>query len=166
MDRCPELSQVIRVRFVGTVVDVPLKRLIKRYNLGNVVQLVGYVSHRESIRFLMEAHILLLLLDEKLSPGMVTGKVFEYLAAGKPIMAAVPKGEAERLILRFARGVVVPPTDSEKMTQQILRSFTLWKRGDLKVSVPRWKNLDSYDRKNQTGELAEIMNRLVSQNTI
>jgi glycosyltransferase involved in cell wall biosynthesis len=163
---CPELRKVLHVRFVGAVIGVPLKQFISRLKLQDIVESIGYVSHRESIRFLMESDMLLLLLDEKLSPGMVTGKVFEYLASGKPILAAVPKGEAERLIIRFARGVVVPPANVDTMTRQILRCYTLWKRGDLKVSVERWKGLEVFDRRNQAGELARIFNGVMGEKCV
>jgi glycosyltransferase involved in cell wall biosynthesis len=163
---CPDLRKVLHVRFVGAVIGVPLRQLISRFKLQDIVEGIGYVSHRESVRFLMESDMLLLLLDENMSPGMVTGKVFEYLASGKPILAAVPKGEAERLVVRFARGVVVPPADIDTMTCQILRCYTLWKRGDLKVSVERWKGLDIFDRRNQAGELARIFNDVVVEKSV
>ena len=86
----------------------------------------------------------------------MTGKLFEYLASGMPIMAIAPSGEAGKLILKHARGVVVPPGAVQTVADQILRSFSLWERGDLKISVKRWEGLENYERQSQTERLAAI----------
>jgi len=141
---------------------IRLEERVRCCGLKDVVEVVGYVSHTESIRYLMSSDMLLLLLSEGMGEGMVTGKIFEYLASGKPILALVPRGEAERLVIRYARGVVVPPDDREGIAVQILRSFVLWKRGDLKITVPRWKGIECFERRVQTGELAALFDSAVS----
>jgi glycosyltransferase involved in cell wall biosynthesis len=160
MAECPEIRDRFCIQFVGSVVGLPLHRMVQQYGLQGHVRITGYVSHRKSVRYLMQSHMLLLILNDNLSEGMVTGKLLEYLASGKPILAAVPRGEAERLVLRYARGVVVSPSDEDGLVRQILRSYALWKRGDLKVSVPRWKGLDGFDRKKQAADLAELFNNI------
>jgi glycosyltransferase involved in cell wall biosynthesis len=163
LNQRPDLRENICVRFIGSILDVDLESLIHHYRLDNIIEREDYVSHHESVRYLIESDMLLFLLSENLSEGMVTGKIFEYIAAGKPIMALAPHGEAERLILNHARGIVIPPTDTENIAAEFIRCYELWKRGDLKITVPRWKGLEQFERKNQTEKLAMIFEDTLQQ---
>ena len=96
----------------------------------------------------------------------MTSKIYEYLASGKTIIAVTPKGEAANLIIKHARGIVVPPDDDEAIAHHIKRSFVLWERGDLKVSVPRWEGLETYERRSQTGVLADIFDQVIADKKI
>jgi len=158
-----EIRGKIRIRFVGSVYGIDLERMIHRNRLGDIVEVAGYVSHRKSIETLMSSDLLVLLVSEASGSDLIPGKIFEYLASGKPILAIVPRGEAATLILKHARGVVVPPEDEETIARHILRSFALWERGDLKVTVPRWDGMNEYERRFQTGVLAKIFDRVVCE---
>ena len=158
----PELRHKLRIQLVGSVYGIDLDGMIRRYNLNDIVQVVGYVSHRRCIEMMMDSDLLLLMVSEKTGSDLVTGKIFEYLAAGKPILALVPGGEAEKLILKYARGSVVPPDDAAGVAAQVLRAFALWERGDLKLSIPRWKGIEQYERRVQTEALAGIFDAVVS----
>ena len=71
-------------------------------------------------------------------------------------MAIVPPGEAQRIVIRHARGAVIDPEDIPGLTCHIRRSYELWKRGDLELSVPPWEGIEKYDRKIQTERVAQI----------
>lgn len=158
-----DLEKKLRIRFVGAVYGIELDEMLRLYGLEEVVETIGYVPHRRSVRYMMASDMLFLMIRGDSSEGIITGKIFEYLASGKPILAAIPKGEAEKLILNYARGVVVPPDDEMGMTAQVLRAFALWERGDLKLTVPRWKGIERFDRRNQTKKLAEIFDAVVCE---
>src|SRR4029077_19737274 len=82
--------------------------------LGDRIELVPYVPRRESLRLQRDSDALLLLIPEAggRGKGVLSGKVFEYLAAERPILAAVPPdGEAARLVFATGAGVVAPPDD-------------------------------------------------------
>ncbi len=157
----PAIKEKIDIRFVGNVYEIDLTRMIEKYGLKDVVHVAGYISHQENIRYLMSSNCLLLLIAKDESKGIATGKIYEYLASGKPIFAIVPEGEAEKMIIKHARGVVIPPDDGEGMKAQLIRAFDLWKRKDLKITVPRWEGIEQYERRNQTKVLADIFDRCV-----
>ena len=158
----PNVKVSLHVRFVGSVYGMDLNAMVTHYGLNAMVEQVGYVSHRESIAYLLGADLLLLLIPEDAGEGMVTGKLFEYLASGKPILAVAPKGEAERFVIKYGRGIVVPH-DANRIAAQLLRSFELWKRGDLKVTVPRWKGLEPLERRSQTKNLASLFDEAIQK---
>jgi glycosyltransferase involved in cell wall biosynthesis len=163
LENRPELRENLLVRFVGSVHGIDLKRMIQKHRLEAIAEHVKYVPHSTSIEHMMSSDMLLLLISEDTGAELVTGKIFEYLASGKPILAVVPGGEAEKFVLRHARGVVVPPDDAESIAAKLIRSFTLWKRGDLKVTVPRWKDIEKYERKGLTKALADIFNEVIAK---
>ena len=84
--------------------------------LGDRLELVDYAPRTESLRLQRDSEALLLLVPDAggRGRGVLSGKVFEYLAAGRPILAVVPPdGAAADLIRETGAGVVVAPHDVE-----------------------------------------------------
>jgi glycosyltransferase involved in cell wall biosynthesis len=82
--------------------------------LGDRLELIGYSPHAESLRLQRDSEVLLLLVPDAggRGKGVLSGKVFEYLAAGRPILAVVPPdGAAAELIRETGAGVVVASDD-------------------------------------------------------
>jgi glycosyltransferase involved in cell wall biosynthesis len=92
------------------------KRLAGSLGLGDVVRFSGQVGYEESRRRQADADVLLLL--QVHGPGYdaaIPGKLYEYLASSRPILALLPHGEAADLVAR-AGGWVVDPGD-ERATE-------------------------------------------------
>jgi glycosyltransferase involved in cell wall biosynthesis len=84
--------------------------------LGDRLELVPYAPRAESLRLQRDSEALLLLVPDAggRGKGVLSGKVFEYLAAGRPILAVVPPdGAAADLVRETGAGVVVAPDDVE-----------------------------------------------------
>jgi glycosyltransferase involved in cell wall biosynthesis len=82
--------------------------------LGDRLQLIPYSPRATSLALQRDSEALLLLIPEAggRGKGVLSGKVFEYLAVGRPILAAVPPdGEAAALIRGTGAGVVAAPDD-------------------------------------------------------
>jgi glycosyltransferase involved in cell wall biosynthesis len=82
--------------------------------LGDRLQLVEYAPRAESLRLQRDSEALLLLVPDAdgRGKGVLSGKVFEYLAAGRPILAVVPPdGAAADLVRETRAGMVVAPDD-------------------------------------------------------
>jgi glycosyltransferase involved in cell wall biosynthesis len=87
--------------------------------LDNVV-FVDPVPKREVPRWLARADIALLpYQDNPLFAGALPNKVFDYLAAARPILAAAPEGELTRLVRAAGCGSCVPPEDPAAMAAAI-----------------------------------------------
>jgi glycosyltransferase involved in cell wall biosynthesis len=112
LEREPARIDQFRLRLVGRVCPEMLDR-VSQEPLSRVVVHDGYLSHRESVQAMIDADLLLLLTNEEThDPGMITGKLFEYLGADRPILALTLPGEASRILEETNAGYAVPPKDA------------------------------------------------------
>jgi len=154
----PSIRKRFTVRFVGRVDQAFLKDF-KQFS--DVVEYIPYVPHKESIRYMLNSSVLLLIIDAApVNHGILTGKLFEYIGAKKPILALAPEGEAADLIEDIGLGKVVPPNDPETIKKALFDYFTQWENGrlSLKTSGNRVKHLE---RKSLTKELAKVFDDII-----
>lgn len=165
MEEKPELREDIIVRFVGQF-DKPGENYnfsyLKSLPLEKQVELVSYVSHEESLRYAISSDVLLLFINDV--PGaevIMTGKIFEYLACKKPVMAMVPfNGVAAELIRDTSAGVVVPPQSVDEIKKTILSLYSKYIDGTLHKSYQS-RNISGYSRYNLTRKLVNICDQLI-----
>lgn len=102
----------VRARFVGRV-DARFESLLRPHVASGRAETVGMVPYAASVEEMRRADFLLLLVEKGPgADGVMTGKIFPYLAAGRPILALVPEdGVAARLVREARAGVVVDPGD-------------------------------------------------------
>jgi glycosyltransferase involved in cell wall biosynthesis len=118
-EREPELAGRIELVLAGRL-DREEQQLIEGLELGDMVRHVGQLSRAQSIALQRGADALLLLT----SPSLVwelPGKFFEYLGAGRPILALAHGNEAARMVQETGTGVTVPPLDVEAVTEALAR---------------------------------------------
>jgi glycosyltransferase involved in cell wall biosynthesis len=131
--------------------------------LGDRLQLLPYVSRPEALALQRDSDALLLLIPEAdgRGRGVLSGKVFEYLAAERPILAAVPPdGEAAGLIRDVGAGVVVAPDDIEGTTAALAELHTRWRAGELARSPLGPAQRARLSRRARAEELATLLERL------
>lgn len=94
----------LKLRFAGVLAE-GIRHSIIEAGLENILEDVGYVSHKESIRYLLQSTALLLVnpvtKDEEM---VIPGKVYEYLAARKPIINITKATAETALLLRQCKG--------------------------------------------------------------
>ena len=137
---------------------------IQLNGLENYVTYTSYMPHVEVLQHQSTSQLLLLAVNDVPSAkGIITGKIFEYLATGKPILALVPPdGVAAELINRSGTGFVVPIENIDTIKNKILQLYNEWERGTLNIQ-PDQKIIDTYSRKSLTGELSKIFNNLTGE---
>ncbi len=102
--------------------------------LGDRLELHPFLPHRRTLQLQRDSDALLLLLPDVGERGrdVPSGKLFEYLAARRPILAAVPPdGAAADLIRRARAGIVTAPDDVDAMREAIGELVDRWRRGVL-----------------------------------
>ena len=110
-----------------------------------------------------DSEALLLLIPESggRGRGVLTGKIFEYLAAERPILAAVPPdGAAAQLVRDTGAGVVVPSDDVDALREALLDLHRRWQAGSL-AGTPlsdEWRK--RLARGGRVEELADLLRSL------
>ena len=80
----------IQVVLVGNLAS-KINHEIHQLNLSDVIQITGYLPHQASISYLLQSDLQLLMIGSLPgSQAIFTGKIFEYLASNKPILALAP----------------------------------------------------------------------------
>ncbi len=150
-----KVKERIRIRFVGNVPD-EIINLFSLKELGSMVEVMGYLPHEQAVRQMKGASILLLAIpDTPDNKGIVTGKLFEYLAARKPILAIGPKGgDVEILIDKCKAGKLFTYQDAEGMKEYILEIYQhyLDTTSDFNST-----GIEGYTRKNLAEELSRYL---------
>ncbi len=124
------------------------------------IELISYAPHRRSLELQRDSEALLLLIPEAdgRGRGVLSGKVFEYLAAERPILAVVPSdGAAADLIRATGAGVVVDPMDIDGMERELTALRDRWRSGQLDGSPlsDEWRTQLSRRTRNQ--EYADLL---------
>ena len=122
--------------------------------LKDKVMQLGYLSHAEVLSEYNEASVLLLLLFNSISGiGNYPGKIFEYFAAKRSILAFGPKdSDAEKLIEKTKAGMYFS-YDETKLKDNILDLFK-------NESQFNFKNTESFSREKLTQDLSELLNNI------
>ena len=154
-----EIRQQIFVRFVGNISPV-VNDLFTKAGLKSQLELTGYVSHEMSINYLFQAEILLLLIpDVSENKGILTGKFFEYLATGKPILAIGPTdGDVARILKESGAGSIYSYDDASAIKECILAMFK-----EKRAAYGSPQAIEKYSRRSLTGVLAGIIDELKNE---
>lgn len=150
----PELRHRVQVLFVGVASPADLA-LLGDPLLDGVVQHAGVVARAEVLALQRAADALLLLTST--NTGEATGKLFEYLGAGRPILALAHGNEAARIVGETGTGVCVSPRDVDAIEGQLRRAID----GELgREYAPR--DLDRYSYPGPAVAMAEVAQRAVA----
>jgi glycosyltransferase involved in cell wall biosynthesis len=152
----------VTVRFLGDFRPAD-REFMESLGLANRVELIDHVPRRESLRLQRDSDALLLLIPDAggRGRGVLSGKVFEYLAAERPVLASVPEdGAAAELIRDTGAGVVAGPEDVPAIRDALVSLHARWRDGTLDGTPlsPEWR--DKLSRASRVEELAELVESL------
>ena len=114
----PETAGRLRLAIAGRLVGEEAK-ILAAPDLRPIVQLAGALPRTAAIAFQRQADALLLVTSNHKS--IVTGKLFEYLTANRPILALAGDNEAARIVRETRTGEVVAPDDVDAIMGALRR---------------------------------------------
>jgi len=125
-----------------------------------MISRIGQIPHEKVFDYISNTSVLLFCINNEIKYAM-SGKIFEYIRANKPILALVlANSPPANLIKETNTGIVIEPDDIEGIKRAILYFYDQWKNKNLKIN-PNWKTISMYDRKNLTKKLAQIFDELI-----
>jgi len=141
------------------------RAVVEGSDVADLVRLPGYLSHSDSVALLRSADLLFLPMHA-LPPGerarIVPGKTYEYLAAKRPILAAVPDGDARDLVVASGLGEVCAPDDVETMAEILKRCFEAKQAGREVVPAPE-SFYQQFERRALTAKLARALASVIER---
>jgi glycosyltransferase involved in cell wall biosynthesis len=127
------------------------------------VRVHGYLDHAHSVALVRSADLLFLPMHD-LPAGtratVVPGKTYEYLGAQRPILGAVPAGDAYDLLAASGTARLCAPADIAGMAEAIEAEHARWRRGEPDPR-PNPDVLARFERKKLTGDLADVFRSVV-----
>lgn len=150
----------LRVRLVGSVDPVALEAAA-RWGVEGLVEAEAYVPHGEAVRLMQEAALLLLVINRSGNrQGVVPGKVYEYVASGRPVLALGPHGGDAEAVLHEARaGRLFDYDDAAGVADFVAAHYAAWAAGAPATGAPAAR-AERFSRRGQTQALAALLDEL------
>ncbi len=147
----------IRITFIGDVIPM-WRRILAKPPFKDHVDIVGLKPHRETVRLVMAADVLLLISlegNDRTKDKIIAGKVFELMRTGRPIFMIGWKGECSEIVEKSGLGKFVPCDNVDLISKTIIEYYEKKVDGELETT-PNWDYINRFERKDLTGALAEV----------
>lgn len=150
------------IRLVGSV-DPNVRAALRDLGLGDCTEFVSYVPHHEAVAYMQRAGLLLLSIEDfPASRGMLTGKIYEYLAAGRPILGVGDAdGDAAALLQKTDGGQLFDRADVDGLASFVRRHYEAWAAGD-RLPGAAAEQVRPYRRRAQTDRLAALLGEVAT----
>ncbi len=150
-----------KIRLIGQT-DNSVIESIKKNNIEKFVEIIPYIPHNQVVEEQRKSHVLLLFVNNTPNAkGVLTGKLFEYLASGRPVLAVGPEdGDSAKIISETDSGIVVDFDDKEKMKSVIMDFYQKYK--DNQLVTKRSESVERFSRRNLAKEYVQLLNQTIA----
>lgn len=158
LDEVPGLREDLRLVLIGQV-DVEVNQSIRNHGLEAFTEKTGYLPHSRAVSYQQKSQVLLLPINRTPNAkGILTGKFFEYMASGRPILVVGPTdGEVARVLRDTGSGLVAGFDDLETLKKHVLSYYRAFKDGKLESATG---NIERYSRRELTRKLGRALDQL------
>lgn len=152
----------ISLRLIGNYKVEQLRQKIDGCGISGQIEIVGYLPHKECIEEQLASDALVLIEGSgRGSDAFYTGKIFEYMNTGRPVLAFLPKnGAAWELVLKTKLGLTADVDDVPGIKENLLLYYRKWIDNDLDFA-PDTEEIKKFERKQITKQLAELFDSLL-----
>ena len=159
-----EFSKKLKIKLIGQI-DNSVIRSIEEQGLSGYVALSPYVPHDQASEVHRSSTLLLLFLmpdSEPRAKGLLTGKLFEYMASGRPILCIGPEdGDAAHILKETHAGQTVSFEDKEKMKGVIKDLYQKYLENGLPSNES--KEVEKYSRRSLAGEYGKLLDKTIME---
>jgi hypothetical protein len=153
----------LELRLYGNIDHTAMKEIESR-QLTPFLTGSGFVPHKEAMKILAGSQVLLLLINKSVNArGVITGKFFEYLATGRPILLIGPlDGDAAKILMDCEGGLAADFDNAATIRKQIDHLYDIYLKGEPFKQNPQ---VMRYSRKELTKELAKVLDYVLVQSS-
>lgn len=150
----PDFKNNLLIRLIGQT-DVSVLEEIRKNNLLENLEVIQHLPHREGLVQLSQSQVLLLPLNDAPNvKGILPGKMYEYLALHRPILAIGPTdADYAAIINETNSGTCCGFNDETAIKKALLDYFEKYQKGVLSVNSSSY---EKYSRKNLAKNFVEI----------
>jgi len=158
-----QFKQHFRLELTGNVHEVIVNE-IKSLGLENNLNAYPFVEHRESVKRMQKSCMLLFIVPQTEKNNLIlTGKLFEYLASGTPLLSTGPvAGNAAKIIAGCSRGTLLDYNNEIGIKESLLKAFDSWMSSS--QECPQLivnSEIEQYSRQLQTKKLVSFFDKIV-----
>jgi hypothetical protein len=149
----------LQLNFVGNI-HQNIKDSILQSKLKEHTTFIPGVPHNEIIHYQLNCHLLLLIIPETVNAaGILTGKLFEYLASGNKIICIGPKqGDAAKIIESCEAGCTMERNEKDNIKEFLSAQYDIYQKNQWVRQVN--PEVFKYCRKNQADELMKLLEHI------
>jgi len=150
-----QFRAAFELQLIGVVSEDVLDNMFG-HGLQPFIKQVDYLTHAEALKSQQRAQVLLLVeINSYETKGIIPGKLFEYMAAQRPILGIGPKNwEVSKIIEETESGRVFDYEARVMIKKQILEWFERYQSSNLHIHT---KNVEQYSRRELTRTLAKYL---------
>jgi glycosyltransferase involved in cell wall biosynthesis len=128
----------------------------EKYCLHVVIKHCGYTNRKQALQYISNASLFLL----RSRGNMISAKLYEALAIGKPILSLDSTDEVAQLIRNYSSNfsLLFPGDGSEKVAEAIYNAYIRWESGDW-PAIPNEAYLQRFNKRHLTHQLACILEK-------
>lgn len=157
----PALAENVRVRILGGIepeIRARYDEILARHGISHLYDFAGDVAYDDAMNAQINCDYLLLIVDTgETSDGVIPGKLFEYVAARRPIFALCDAGATQQIIERAGLGQAVP-AESVEGCEALLREWLARPVPDVLAADDDY--LAQFDRRAITARLARLLDEV------
>jgi hypothetical protein len=146
-------EEVIEIQLIGQV-DAWVVQTYQQAGIEKVVRLIPQVNRDKALQYVLNSQILLLLLNQAHNAmGRIPGKLFEYLAAQRPIIClGLPQSDVDMILQSTQAGQTFTYTDKENLKLALKNYYEIFRtKGCI---TQQNKSLEAYTHRNLTKKVA------------
>lgn len=151
----------LRINMIGQI-DQSATASLQENGLADYVSFTSYIPHEQVAQVHQSSTVLLLLLmpdSEPRAKGLVAGKLFEYMASGRPILCIGPEdGDTAQLLKETQAGVTVGFDNKDKMKEVIKGLYQQYLENGLPSN--KSKEIEKYSRRALAGEYGRLLDKI------
>lgn len=161
-DLCKEnnaFKRDLKLKFTGKT-DAAVFESLKEHGIFENAEKTDYMAHSEVVKLLLKSPVLLLPLNDTPNIlGIVPGKLFEYLAAKRPIFAiGNVEGDTAKIIADAHAGTMVGFKDEEHTKKRVLELYEQFNKRTLQIDST---SIEKYSRKSCAESYTTLLNEIV-----
>ena len=161
-DENTEFGKDLKLKLIGQV-DQSVVQNLKATGLMDNTEIVAHIPHEEVQQEQQSSQVLLLLINNTPNAkGILTGKLFEYLSSGRPILCIGPEdGDAARILRETHAGTTIGFDDKDRIKATLLSHYNRYKKHELTSSTTDC--IQQYSRRSLSQKYASLLETVVSK---